>query len=112
MKKAETLKKNYEFKYVLTRGKYYSGKYIEAFCLKNNLKQIKYGIAINTKYAKAVKRNYIKRLIRESFRKNKERIKIGNSIVFLIKKKTSFDDISFDRIEKDIISILDKIGQE
>ena len=38
MKKTEMLKKNYEFKYVLTKGKYYSGKVIEAFVVKNNLK--------------------------------------------------------------------------
>ena len=30
------LKKNYEFKQVLTRGKYYSGQYIKAFIIKNN----------------------------------------------------------------------------
>lgn len=112
MKKTETLKKNYEFKYVLTKGKYYSGKHIEAFCIKNNFQIKKYGIAISTKYAKAVKRNYIKRLIREAFRLNDKDLKIGNSIVFLIKKKTSFDEISFDKIENDMINILEKIGQE
>ena len=111
MKKTETLKKNYEFKYVLTKGKYYSGKYIEAFCIKNNLQIKKIGIAISTKFAKAVKRNYIKRLIREGYRLNEEKIEVGNSIVFLVKKKTSFDEISFDKVEKDIIDILEKIGQ-
>ena len=38
MKQSEMLKKNYEFKFVLTKGKYYSGKVIEAFAVKNNLK--------------------------------------------------------------------------
>ena len=31
MKTTKMLKKNYEFKQVLTRGKYYSGQYIKAF---------------------------------------------------------------------------------
>lgn len=112
MKKTETLKKNYEFKYVLTKGKYYSGKYIEAFCIKNNLQIKKYGIAISTKYAKAVKRNHIKRLIREAISLNAEKLEIGKSVVFLVKKKTSFDEISFDKVQKDIIDILEEIGQE
>lgn len=38
MKNTEKLKKNYEFRFVLRKGKYYSGKYIEAFAVKNNLK--------------------------------------------------------------------------
>ncbi|MCI8620470.1 MAG: hypothetical protein HFJ50_01235 [Clostridia bacterium] len=38
MKSTEKLKKNYEFRFVLGKGKYYSGNYIEAFSVKNNLK--------------------------------------------------------------------------
>lgn len=34
MKKTEMLKKNYEFKYILNKGKYYSGENIEAFIKK------------------------------------------------------------------------------
>ena len=36
MKKLDTLKKNYEFKYVLSKGTYYSGKHLETFIKKNN----------------------------------------------------------------------------
>ena len=35
MKKTKMLKKNYEFRKVLSKGKYYSGKYIETFILEN-----------------------------------------------------------------------------
>ena len=40
MKKTKMLKKNYEFRNVLNRGKFYSGKYIEAFHKKNTIKKI------------------------------------------------------------------------
>ena len=39
MKKTEMLKKNYEFKKVLTKGKCISGKYLIAFVQKNNCKK-------------------------------------------------------------------------
>jgi len=111
MKNIEMLKKNYEFKRVLTKGKYYSGIYIEAFCINNNINKNKIGIAIKTKIAKAVKRNYLKRIIKESYRINKDTQVKGKSIVFMVKRKANIDEISFKKIEKDIIEILKKIRQ-
>ena len=35
MEKTKMLKKNYEFKNVFSKGKYYSGKCIEVFVLEN-----------------------------------------------------------------------------
>ncbi len=46
------LKKNYEFKQVLTRGKYYSGQYIKAFIINNNKQNNFLGLAISTKVRK------------------------------------------------------------
>ncbi len=112
MSKLEVLKKNYEFRAVLSRGKYYAGKYIEAFALKNFLKKNKIGIAVNKKIAKAVKRNYLKRLIREGYRQNIENFDLGYNIVFLIKKSANINEISFQAVEKDILKILKEIGQE
>ena len=65
MKKTETLKKNYEFKNVMDRGKLYLGKYICVYVLKNN-QQNKIGIAVSKKAGNAVWRNKIKRWIKES----------------------------------------------
>lgn len=109
MKKTKMLKKNYEFKNVLTKGKYYSGDYIEAFIKKNNHKEINLlGIAISVKIAKATKRNHIKRLIRENYKKSENYIKKGNSIVFLWKKKKDIKLANFENIEKDMNKILKK----
>lgn len=108
MKKTKMLKKNYEFKRVLTKGNYYSGKYIEAFILKNNLKINLLGLAISVKTAKAVKRNQIKRLIRENYKNFEESIKTGYSIVFLWKKKASLENLEFYNIKNDINYIIKK----
>ena len=109
MKKTKMLKKNYEFKDVLSRGKYYSGEFIEAFIKKTGNSDYNFlGIAISSKVAKAVKRNYIKRLIRENYKQMEEGIKEGNKIVFLWKKKKDSKEASFVGIKEDMKRIFDK----
>ena len=41
MKKTKMLKKNYEFKKILSKGTYYSGKNIEVFIKKENINLLK-----------------------------------------------------------------------
>ena len=111
MKKTEMLKKNYEFRAVLSNGKFYSGKCIIAYIKKNNYKNKNFsGIAIGTKIGKATKRNYIKRLIRESYKNIEEQIKTGYTIVFLWKKKIDIKNASYTNIQSDIKKIFDRAG--
>ena len=98
MKKKKTLRKNYEFKNVLTKGKMYAGKQILIYISKNKLNENLIGIAISSKLCNAVKRNNIKR------------IKKGNNIVFLWNKNTEIDELNFHTIKKDMENIFSKAG--
>jgi len=108
MKKINTLKKNYEFRNVLSKGKFYCGKYITVYIKQNNIKKNVIGIAVNTKVGKAVKRNKIKRLIRENYRLIKNNIFEGNNIVFLWNKNAKINDVNFFEIKKDFLNIFQK----
>lgn len=108
MNKTKMLKKNYEFKNVLSKGKYYSGENIEAIILKNNFEFNLLGLAISTKIGKAVKRNMIKRLIRENYKNFEDSLKTGYSIVFLWKKKSSLENATYNNVKKDMNYIFDK----
>lgn len=109
MKKTKMLKKNYEFRNVLSKGTYYSGKYIEAFIQKQKQQNVNFlGIAVSVKVAKAVKRNHIKRLIKENYRSYEEKINEGNRIVFLWKKKAQIQHATYQNIKKDMQIIFDK----
>ena len=105
MKKTEMLKKNYEFKNVLTKGKFYRGKEIEICIIKNDKKRNFLGIAIGTKNGKAFQRNKAKRLIRESYAKLEKSIKDGNSIIILMNKKFEIKNIKFSEVLKDMENI-------
>ncbi len=102
------LKKNYEFRKVLSKGKYYSGRYIEAVIITNNKNKNFIGIAISTKAGKAVQRNRVKRLIRENYKNIEGSIKDGQNIVFLWKKNQNIKEVMYADIKEDINSIFDK----
>jgi len=110
MKNTVILKKNYEFNNTFKRGKYFGGNYIESFYIKNN-KNINYlGIAISSKLCNAVKRNRIKRLIREAYRSLESSINTGNTVIFMLKKNTIVEECNYNCIFEDMKKIFEKIG--
>ena len=108
MRKIKTLKKNYEFKDVLSRGKFYIGKQISIYILENNKKYNVIGIAVSTKQCGAVLRNKIKRLIRENYRLIKTNLRQGYDIVFLWNKKIQPECAEYHIIENDMKKIFEK----
>ena len=108
MKKTVMLKKNYEFRKVLSKGKYYSGEFIEALILSNSKGINALGIAVNTKLGTAVERNKIKRLFRESYYFFEENLIEGQEVVFLWKKKQPIENATFHNIKADMQRIFDK----
>ena len=105
MKKTTMLKKNYEFKTVLTKGKCFKEKEIEIFILKNNKKRNFLGIAIGTKNGKAFQRNRAKRIIRECYTKLEDMITEGNSIVILMNRSCEIENLTF----SEVLEEMDKI---
>ena len=108
MRKIKTLKKNYEFKNVLSKGKFYIGIQISIYVLKNNKKINVIGVAVSIKQCGAVKRNRIKRLIRENYRLVKNNLKQGYDIVFLWNKKGEVGEANYYIIKSDMEKIFKK----
>ena len=77
MKKTIMIKKNYEFKHLFSKGKFYYGEYIHMYIKETNQDTNKLGIAVSKKQGKAVKRNHIKRLIRENYKNLEMKMKTG-----------------------------------
>lgn len=108
MRKIKTLKKNYEFKKVFQKGKVYKLKNIKVFISKNNLGENRIGIAVSVKADKAVRRNRIKRLIRENYRIMRTKLKKGYNIVFLWNKDSNIKEMNFNKIEEELTKIFIK----
>lgn len=103
------LKKNYQIKTVLSRGKSCKGNLVNVFVRKNRKNINMLGIAVSKKAGNSVKRNKIKRLIRENYRLMEEQLKTGNDIIILWKKKAEFNAFNFYDIKKDLQNLFIKI---
>ena len=96
MKKTTTLKKNNEFVRIYKSGRFFAGKYIIIYARKNRSGLNRLGITVGKKIGKSVKRNRVKRLIRESYRFYEDFIPPGLDIIFVarnIEKEYGYAEI-------------------
>src|SRR3990167_354064 len=83
------LKRKQEFQFVFNRPYKISNKYLFILFKPNQQSRVKLGVMVGKRYVKrAVDRNQLKRVIRESFRHHKEDLK-GLDIVVLIRSECS-----------------------
>jgi len=108
MKNIKTLKKNYEFKKVFQKGKVYTEKNMKVYISKNNIGENRIGIAVSVKADCAVRRNRIKRLIRENYRLISSTLKKGYNIIFLWNKNSEINKMNFKIIEEELAKIFKK----
>lgn len=107
MKKTVPLKKNYEFVRIYKKGRFYAGRLIVLYVLKNNYRVNRLGIAVNRKVGKSVRRNRIKRLIKESYRFYEDFLRDGLDMVFVARSTDNLPDYS--EISKEMKFLLKKL---
>ncbi|MFR4318532.1 MAG: ribonuclease P protein component [Eubacterium sp.] len=71
MKEYTSLKKNIDFQKVYRNGKSKANKYLVMYVLPNNLSINRLGITVSKKVGNSVVRHHLTRLVRESYRLNK-----------------------------------------
>ena len=108
MKNTIMIKKNYEFKNLFSKGKFYYGEFVHMYIKKTTSPYNKFGIAISKKQGKAVKRNRIKRLIRENYKNFESKMEKGIQILIVINKEKNIEEINFKDIENNFLRTLKK----
>ena len=103
-----TIKKNFEFRKVLSRGNFVNGNNVAIYFFPNKLNIIRYGFAIGKKAGKAVSRNRIKRILREIARITPIESEKGMDVVFVWKNRISAKEVDFFEIKKEIENLLKK----
>ncbi|MCR5544462.1 MAG: ribonuclease P protein component [Eubacterium sp.] len=96
MKNIESLKNYREFSQVYNHRESLANKYLVMYILQNDRMYSRIGISVSKKVGNSVIRHRIVRLIRESYRLNKDKIKTGFDIVVVARntaKGKNFHDI-------------------
>ena len=108
MKKTGPLRKNYEFMRVYKRGKYFVGKFITLYVFPNRASTNRLGITASKKVGKSVRRNRVRRLIKENYRLYEDFVKEGFDLVFVARDNENLPD--FSDIKKEMKYLLKKLN--
>ena len=105
--KSERLKSKQDFDEIFKQGKRITAKLFRVYFLKKDTRKL--GVIVSKKVSKsAVKRNQIKRWVREIYRVNKS--KIPDDVKIIVIALTQAEKSSFNEVSKDILHIFDRIN--
>lgn len=108
MSKIPVLTKNKEFQRVYSRGKYAATAFLVIYVIQSNLPMTRLGITTSKKVGNAVKRNRMRRLIKENTRLLYNRLEKGFDIVIVARKTEAI--VNLDIIGKEIRYLFYKLG--
>ena len=97
MKRFNSLKKNQDFQTVYRGGKSYAHKYLVMYVMDSGREDTRIGISASKKVGNSVVRHRFARLVRESFRLNKDILEEGKDIIVVA--RAAAKDKNFDKIE-------------
>ena len=106
MQDPKKLKKRSEFQNAYQNGNKYWNRYFVIYVLNTDFKALRLGITVSKKAGKSVQRNRIKRLIRESFRQLRPKIKIGYDVVVV--GRTSASRLTCQEAENALVHLFQK----
>jgi ribonuclease P protein component len=105
--KERRLRKRGEILSVLKKGKRIENDKIKIFYTEVR-EESKIGVSVKRKIVNSVKRNRIRRVLKEIFRKERENFKKRVNMMIIVKKDISGEE--YKRVEKDFKKIIKKRG--
>lgn len=108
MRFSTSLKSNYEFRRLYTKGRSAASPYAVVYCRKNRSPVNRLGLTVSTKLGKAVHRNRIRRRFKEIYRLNEEKFGTGYDIVVVARLRSR--NALFKTLEADFMSLSGKLG--
>lgn len=108
MKKTKSIKLNKDFKRLYYRGKSVVKSNVVVYVMKNRTDSNHLGLTCGKSVGKAVKRNRVKRLIKEAYRLLEDRLLVGYDIVLVARTRCLGSKQI--HVLKDLESAFDSLG--
>ncbi|MBS4959503.1 MAG: ribonuclease P protein component [Clostridiales bacterium] len=108
MKNTDSLKKNFQFRYVYNRGKSIANRHLVMYVIRNGKTSNRLGISVSKKVGKSVIRSRVNRLIKENYRLLEDNIKMGYDVVVIARVNSK--DATYQEISKSLLNLLKKHG--
>ena len=108
LRKEERITCGDEIRKILWKGRRRSTSLVTLYQIPNHLNKKRIVVIVSKKFGGACKRNRIKRLFREAFRLNKEKIVEGIDV--LIKPRVYSETFRYDDAEKTFLTLCGKAG--
>lgn len=89
MKRSVTIKENYEFRRLYSKGNSAVTPSLVMYCRKNGRAHNRLGVTVSTKLGHAVVRNRARRRLRELFRLSQDRMVQGYDVLLVARGKTA-----------------------
>ncbi|HOJ77254.1 MAG TPA: ribonuclease P protein component [Bacillota bacterium] len=102
------LKKNEEFQIVFEKGHSIHNKYLVVYFHQNSFSENRYGFCVGKKIGNAVKRNYLKRVLKEIVRNILGNI-TSRSFDIIIVAKYPILNAKYNEIESSLTALLKKV---
>jgi len=108
VKRATTLKENYEFRRMYAKGKSGVSPCLVVYCRPNHRAHNRLGITVGAKLGHAVVRNRVRRRLREIYRLNQPRMKQGYDIVLVGRVRAA--SASYQELERAFLRVCEKLS--
>ena len=108
MKNTQPIKLNRDFRRLYARGNSVAGGYVVVYAKATNRRFNRAGFTVGKAFGNAVKRNRIKRLMRESYRLVEDRLLVGYDMIIVARNRAAGQ--SYERISKDMRFVLHTLG--
>ena len=108
MKTTQSLKGNYSFRRLYTKGKSSVQPAVVLYCRKNGVRQNRLGLTVGTKVGKAVVRNRVRRRLREIYRLHEGEFRQGWDLVVVARSCAA--EAAYGDLEMQLLRAAGRLG--
>lgn len=108
MRFSHSLKENHLFRRLYRKGNSLANSFLVLYSRGNGLQENRLGLTVSAKMGCAVKRNKVRRRLREIYRLNEEKFLPGHDFVIVVRSRGMTAD--YRQLEKALLSLANRLG--